>query len=252
MLPFWDQVLFLGIVALGCYTQAITGFALGLIVVAFATLFGIMSIEQASIVVTIITLSNASVALGRSGCQVQWSRAVPVILAAAPATYFGLVLLSLLGTESMGLLRLLLGVTIVGSSLLLVFNPRPMTRESSRTSFGLLGAVAGVLGGLFAASGPPLIFHFYRQPLRLSMIRDSLLLVFMVLAMERIGFLVLRGEMPFDAIVQAVVALPVTVAFTLLGGKLSPPLGETAMRRAAFILLLFAGLGVMAPVLLSS
>ncbi len=251
-MPIWDQLLFLGIVALGCYTQAVTGFALGLIVVALAALFNIMSIELASIVVTIITLSNAGLALVRSGCQVRWSRVVPVIVASAPAIYGGLLLLGQMSAESKGLLRLLLGVTIVGSSLLLVLNPRPRAQESSRASFAFLGGVAGILGGLFAAFGPPLIFHFYRQPLKLAMIRDTLLMIFLLMSIERIGFLLVENAMPLDALIQAGLALPVTLAFTFLGGKLPPPLSEIAMRRAAFALLMLAGVGVMLPVLLAS
>lgn len=250
MLPLWDQLLFLGIVAFGCYTQAVTGFALGLIVVALSALFGIMSIGLASIVVTIITLSNAGLALGRSGCQVRWNRVVPVILASLPTIYIGLLLLDQMSAESQGLLRLLLGVTIVASSLLLVFNPRPKARESSRASFGLLGGVAGVLGGLFAAFGPPLIFHFYRQPLKLAMIRDSLLMIFLLMSVVRIVFLLVEDAMPLDALIQAGLALPVTLAFTFLGGKLPPPMGELAMRRSAFALLMLTGIGVMVPVLL--
>ena len=163
MLPIWDQVLFLCVVAFGCYIQAVTGFALGLIVIALSALFGIMSIELASIVVTVITLSNASVALWQSGCQVRWSRIIPLVIASAPTIYLGLLLLNEMNDASQELLRILLGVTIVGCSLMLVFNPKPLAKESSLVTFGMLGFTSGILGGLFAAYGPPLIFQFYRN-----------------------------------------------------------------------------------------
>ena len=251
MLPIWDQVLFLCVVAFGCYIQAVTGFALGLIVIALSALFGIMSIELASIVVTVITLSNASVALWQSGCQVRWSRIIPLVIASAPTIYLGLLLLNEMNDASQELLRILLGVTIVGCSLMLVFNPKPLAKESSLVTFGMLGFTSGILGGLFAAYGPPLIFQFYRQPLRLSIIRDSLLMGFLILSLERIGFLVLEDAMPMQALLQAALALPVTLTFTLLGGKLPPPLSDQAMRRLAFVLLMLAGIGIIVPSLLA-
>ncbi|MBP5856534.1 sulfite exporter TauE/SafE family protein [Marivibrio halodurans] len=245
MLPIWDQVVFLCVVAFGCYTQAITGFALGLIVIALSALFGVMSIEMSSIVVTMITLVNASIALWRSGCTVRWSRVIPLSLASAPTIYLGLLLLGEMTVASQELLRILLGATIVGCSLMLVLNPKPLPRESSRTSFGVLGFVSGILGGLFTAYGPPIIFQFYRQPLPLPIIRDSLLMIFLLLSIERFGFLVLQDGLPLDAMFQAALAVPVTLAFTLLGGRLPPPMSEAAMRRAAFILLMLAGLAIM-------
>lgn len=247
VLTLADQLLFLAVVAVGCYVQAVTGFALGLIVVAGAALFDLMSIEFASIVVSMITLSNTGLALRRSRGQVRWSRLIPIMVVAVPSIFVGLTLLQTMSVEHQDLLRLALGVTIIVSSISLVINPKPLAGESSSLSFAFLGGISGVLGGMFAAFGPPIIFHFYRQPLSLAVIRDSLLMTFLLVSAIRLALIVGKGMLPLEAVLQAAMALPVTIIFTMLGGKLAPPLAEREMRRLAFILLMLAGVAVLLP-----
>ena len=247
MLGLIDQIMFLCIVALGCYTQAITGFSLGLILVSLSALFSLMSIELASIVVSLISIANTGLALIRSGCHVRWRMVTAVLVTGIPATYAGVVLLEHMSESSHSLLRLLLGITIIGSSLLLVLNPRTLARESGLWSFGGLGAIAGLLGGMFAAFGAPLIFQFYRQPMKIVHIRDSLLLIFFLVSIARVGFLLVKDAIPQEAYVQALIALPITLAFTVLGGKLPPIFSDLGMRRLAFSILMLAGIGMMIP-----
>ena len=247
MLGLSDQIIFLAIVALGCYTQAVTGFSLGLILVSLSALFNLVSIELASIIVSLISIANTGTALVRSGCKARWSRVAAVLITGIPATFAGVMLLGLMSEGGQSLLHMLLGITIIGSSLLLVFNPRPLARESGAWSFGVLGAIAGMLGGMFAAFGAPLIFQFYRQPLKLENIRDSLVLVFFAVSISRVGFLLVMGTIPPQAYIQALISLPITFAFTFLGGKLPPILNDMGMRRLAFGILMFAGVGMLVP-----
>lgn len=248
-MPFPEQVLFLCLIALGCYVQAITGFALGLLVIAGSALFGLMSIEAASIVVTIVTLANAGLLLIRSGFRVRWRKVIPVLVACIPTVYLGVVLLDVLNEHGQDVLRILLSLTIVVSSLSLIYNPRPRSHESGNTSFVIYGSAAGILGGMFAATGPPLIFHFYRQPLPIWIIRDSLLMIFLTVAIVRIVFLMSENMLPVDAAIQAVIALPVVLIFSFLGDKLPMPFDDRTSRRFAFLLLTVAGVAVSLPVL---
>jgi uncharacterized membrane protein YfcA len=247
VLPLTDQLLFLAIVGIGCYVQAVTGFALGLVLMAGGAIFGIMSIEMASIVVNMISPWNAGLALARSGCQVRWNRVFAVLAVGVPAILLGLLVLTRLSAENQETLRLLLGITIVASSLTLIRNPRPLARESRGWSFALLGGFAGVLGGMFAAFGPPLIFHFYRQPFALAVIRDSLLMTFLLMSMVRIAMLAAAGMLPLSAVIQAGIAVPVALGFTYLAGRMPQPFGDRGMRRLAFALLMLMGLAVMLP-----
>jgi uncharacterized membrane protein YfcA len=79
----------------------------------------------------------------------------------------------LAGTRA-DLLRLILGLVIIVSSLQLARKPQPLVKQSGDSSFLLFGGIAGVMGGMFSTAGPPLVYHFYRRPISLVMVRETL------------------------------------------------------------------------------
>ena len=67
-------------------------------------------------------------------------------------------LLGLMATGALNWLRLILGVFITAAALQLVGKPHPWPERSGQGGFVAAGAAGGIMGGLFATSGPPVIW----------------------------------------------------------------------------------------------
>jgi len=104
---------------------------------------------------------------------------------------------------------------------------------------------------MFGVSGPPLIFQFYRQPMKPVEIRCALILVFTVTSSVRTLFSAWQGQLDAQVWLQAAIGVPVVVLATLLGRRFPPPFSATTTRRIAFGVLMGIGASLMVPALVS-
>ena len=81
---------------LGALVQTLTGFAMGLIIMAGVALFSITDIAFAAAVVSFISLANAGVALRHGHRYVDWPFVGRILLGLIPAMALGIVLLTYL------------------------------------------------------------------------------------------------------------------------------------------------------------
>lgn len=236
---------FLFVVALGAYVQTVTGFALGLIVMGGITLFDLAPVAFTAVVVSFTALSNNILALHRGLHLIDRRALLYTLLGMLPAVYLGVLLLEQLHNTSVESLRLILGGVILAGGILLALRPHPRPRRAAGWVDAGVGAAGGILGGLFAIGGPPLVFHFYRQPLQLAVIRATLLATFAVATAMRLVYVGLEGDIDLTMLEVSLLCLPVVFLATVLGRRHPPPLPDLAMRRFAFILLGVIGLTLL-------
>lgn len=236
---------FLLVVALGAYVQTVTGFALGLIVMGGIALLDVAPVAFTAVVVSFTALANNILALRQALHHVERKAMGYTLLGMVPAVYVGVQLLDHLHGVSMEGVRTLLGVVILAGGILLIFRPHPRARRAPYGADLAVGVTGGLLGGLFAIGGPPLVFHFYRQPLPLAVIRATLLATFAVATAMRLVFVGLHGDIDSSMVGISALCLPVVFLATWLGRHYPPPLPDPAMRRLAFILLALIGLGLL-------
>src|SRR4029079_10135269 len=103
---------------------------------------------------------------------------VPTLVASAAGVVVGTLLLSWLAGTAYHVLRLVLGASIVACALSLWRAAQPLPAMASPKAFALTGGIAGILGGMFSAGGPPLVYLLYRQPKPHAWIRQSLMVFF--------------------------------------------------------------------------
>jgi uncharacterized membrane protein YfcA len=240
-------LVFLSVVALGSYIQTVTGFALGLVVMGAVTLLNLAPVAMVAIVISLLALVNSFLALLKQGHTVDWLSVRWIVAGLVPAVFIGLMLLDYLSNNSVATLKKLLGIFIVCSGLLLVYRPHPKPVPDRQIRFFAIGAIGGLFGGLFSTGGPPIVFHLYRQPMRVEVVRTTLLAIFIVATIVRIGYVGLRGEFSWPAVRLALYAMPMVLLFTWVGKRYRPPLSDHAMRRVAFGLLILLGLMLLVP-----
>jgi uncharacterized membrane protein YfcA len=228
------------LVALGSWFQTLTGFGLGLIVVGAASALG-LPLAGVATFVNLVSLPQNALALRGCGAHIAWRPAAAAMLGLLPSVALGLLLLEHLGAAAALALQALLGALVVHAALGLLRQPRPLAQPSSTPSFVLSGLAGGLMGGLFGMAGPPLILHFYRQPLDVARIRSALLVVFTAMSLWRTLASAAQGHLDATLALQAAAALPVMAVATQLARCFPPPLSASAQRYMAYAVLL--GLG---------
>ncbi|HEX5515021.1 MAG TPA: TSUP family transporter [Gammaproteobacteria bacterium] len=236
---------FLFAAALGSYLQSVTGFALGLVVVAMAAITGGTSIAITAAALSIMAICNALVLVPKMWRHTSWSGTMPLLFGLAPGLVAGLLLLDILSARHAELLQLLVGLLVLVSGGILFMRPQPREQGSSAASRTFVGIAAGILSGLFSTSGPPLVIHYYRQPIPVATIRATLISIFALLACSRLVLVTAQGQLDALSVQAALLALPVVTLTSWLSVKYPPKLSDLAIRRLAFALLTAIGVSTI-------
>jgi uncharacterized membrane protein YfcA len=242
---------FIACVALANFVQNLTGFAFALLLLGLVGLFHIAPLPDATNVASVLTLVNAAALFRASAPQVERTVLPPTLIASLLGVLAGVGLLSWLSDNVVAGLRVLLGLTIIGCAVILLIETRAQARRSSTASFVAVGLGAGVLGGLFSTAGPPLVFHFYRQPMAPRAIRDSLVAIFAANALVRLVALLAVGRIGSETLWLCAEATPVVLAQTWWMARRSPAWSVTAVRRVVCALLLIVGASLVLPALIA-
>lgn len=242
-----DLTVFILIAALGSFVQALSGFALGLIMLGSVTLLQLAPIPFTAAVISIVSLVNGGWVLARHPRDVHWPSVVWITAALVPAVALGLAWLAHLDASTPVLLRRLAGAVILGAGVVLMLRPHPRPRPAGRIANVVSGALGGLLGGLFSTAGPPVVFHLYRQPWTSVRIRSTLLTVFVLSTLARITLQSARGELRFTMVETALYCVLPVVLAAQWGARLAPRIGPLPMRRFAFALLALTGTGLLLP-----
>ena len=147
-------LVFLGSVFVGSYVQAVTGFAMGMIVIAVAGASGVIPLPVLTAAASLTTMLNVVLALKGHTQAIDRRIFVWLGVGQIPAIAVGVWLMTLLDQDAQGALELLLGLFITLGSLSMMVKPAPLARPSPNWACFSAGVAGGVVGGMFSASGP--------------------------------------------------------------------------------------------------
>jgi uncharacterized protein len=245
----WQIAGFLLCVALATCAQRLSGFALALVLLGLTSLFDLAPLPDVANVATVLSLANAAIVLRGSRKWLDW----PMLRATVPGSVLGVVaglaLLGWLNANVVTVLRLLLGLIIIGCAIVVLMRAEPLPQRSSNASFGFFGLLSGVLGGLFSASGPPLVYQFYRQPMDVDSLRDTLIAALAASSLLRLAIVLPTGQFSAGSLTLSLVALPLTMAITWWIQRHPPGWPREAVLKLVCALLLVTGAGLVGPAL---
>jgi uncharacterized membrane protein YfcA len=240
---------FLLCVVTASLAQNLSGFALGLVLLGLVELLHLVPLADAANAAMVLSLASATAFFHADRRPPPWREVNPILGSGLVGVAIGVFLLAWLSANAVQWLRLLLGVTVVGSAVILFLHRHPLPQPSSRASFAGIGLVSGVLGGLFATSGPPLVFHLYRQPMDPAVVRRCLFLVFAVYNVLRLVLVTATGQFSRLSLLLCAVAVPVVFAVTHVLTLHPPRLPRRALGMGVAGLLALTGLSLMAKAL---
>jgi len=240
----WIHATFLAFVAGAVYAQALTGFALALILLGLIGATNLVPLTDAVNATTIIGLSTASTFLWRRRALHVERLLVPTLVTSAFGIFAGALVLTWLADTAYQLLRLILGVSIVGCALSLWRTAKPLATLSSPSVYAVTGAISGLMAGMFSAPGPPLVYLLYRQPLSLAQIQNALMVIFGLGTALRLFIVVPAGQFSLLSLQLAAEALPVVFVVTSFAAGRPSPLSPRLLKGLICTLLIGTGLSM--------
>ncbi len=240
-MDWMDTSLFLMLVMLGAYVQTISGFAMGLIIMGGVTILDLAPIAFSAAVVSILSLLNTTLALRYSLKHVNWRAVCYTCAGLLPGLIVGYFVLGLLSDAAYFWLRRLLGLVIIVAGVLLTLKPEPWHRKSGGLATSLTGIAGGLIGGMFSTGGAPIAFFMYRQPVKLNVIRATLLAIFFVTTFSRTLVVAANGQLTHDILTVSGIGIPLVLTASVLAGKFSTADADTRVRKLVFVLLILVG-----------
>lgn len=147
------QLLVAAVVLLGAFTQSLAGF--GVALVTMALLPGLIGLQTAAPLVALIALALEVVLLARYWRSLRLRPVLQIAGASALSVPLGMVFLRRLDER---LALALLGVVIGGYAVFALLSPRLPRLKHPAWAYAS-GLVAGLLGGAYNTSGPPVIIY---------------------------------------------------------------------------------------------
>lgn len=240
------HILLLIFLILASYIQASTGFAFALVVMSGVTAFDLAPIEVTAFVVSFLSLVNSSIGLqGRLWREVDKRALLLLLIPCMPATLLGVYLLAYFGETQLALLKFSLGACIVISSLAMLVKVSKAHQKTSKIAYALCGFISGLMGGMFAAFGPPMTFIMYRQNISLVTIRATLLMAFTFTSIIRLAFVLMSQDVSQQAYFLSALGIPVVILATLAVRYFPLPISTQRMRQLVYGILFSSGLSLM-------
>jgi len=243
----WQLAAFLLCVAIATFAQRITGFALALILLGLTSLFELAALPDVANVATVLSLASAAIALRGTLESLDWTIWRTTLTGSVFGYGIGVALMAWLSANVVVVLRLLLGIAVIGCAVVVLVRTHPLARRSSRWSFRGFGLVSGVLGGLFSASGPPLVYQFYRQPLDLDTVRDTLVATLAAGSLIRLAMVVPAGQFSARSLLLCALSVPVVMGITWWLRRHPPAWRRETVLKIVCALLVVTGVGLVVP-----
>ena len=245
-----DLMFFLALVALGAATQTVTGFAMGLVIVAGVAMLDIETVAFAAAVVGILSMVNSLVALRGATRRIDRRLLGVTCVTLLPMLLAGVWLLGYLSTVAYDVVKQLLGLLIIVAGGLLLLRPAPWARPSGTGVLMTSGIFGGLAAGMYSSGGSVLAFVMYRQPAEVDVIRSTLLSFFLITTALRTGVIAFDGQLTSSVLLTSAVSVPIVVVVTWLAARARDRVPDLVVRRATAVVLALAGAFLLAEPLL--
>ena len=131
-MELWSLGVFLLIVFIGSYVQAVAGFAMAMLIVAIVGGLRLLDLPTLGAVVSLLTILNVFIALRGHTHEIHMGIFKWLALGQVPAIFVGLQLLHWLDGTTRWVLELCLGLFIMAGGLSMFLRPHPWQQVSGR------------------------------------------------------------------------------------------------------------------------
>ncbi len=225
--------LFVAIACLGMFVQSTVGFAGSLVAVPLFALFWAPK-EIIPVYVLVQAIVNPFL-IWEARKFVQWNIAKFFLVGGIPASYFGVLALQHLPTNS---LRLFISAITFTFGLLFLFKISIHFRDTAARKIGI-GVLSGFLGGSISESGPPVVLYGLAQNWQKDAMRATLLAYFFFLNLSTVIIQVHKGLITSSHLPYVAWAVPPILVIAQFGILLKNKVSEQLFRKIVLGVILF-------------
>jgi hypothetical protein len=238
---------FLAAAFFGGLTSGVSGFAMGLVV--SGVWLHIITPGQNALLIVLCGLVTQGSGIWRVWHAIDWRAVLPFIIGGVIGVPAGTALLT---TVDQTTVRVTIGALLVVFSLYSLFRPATKPVTGGIAAKFIVGVVNGLIGGLTGLGGiaVTILCQLGGAPkdAQRAIFQPVMFSTFVMSAIA-FGF---AGSFTLEAMKLYALALPVLVVGTWCGIRLYGKLDDATFRRVILILLLAAGLSLVAPAILRS
>lgn len=140
---------------LGAFTQRVSGFGYGIIVMMIYPL--VIKYDESNALSGLISMFAAIQVAYTMRDKINWKQALfPLI----PYTVTNFLAVQFVDTADTSLLKRLLGCALIVLSIYFFFFSGKIKIKPTKTSAVIAGALSGAMSGMFAMGGPPMVIYF--------------------------------------------------------------------------------------------
>jgi len=232
------------IVVFAAVMRAFTGFGFALAAVpAFSLL---MAPTQAVVLSVMLTLAVTFFSLKTFWGQYPVKSILPMIICSPLGTAAGAFFLKSVSAE---FFQLWIGLSVIAACGLLTFY-RPSQREASAAMGGFVGLVSGLMNGLFAIPGPPVVVYAVATQADPGRARALLMTFFLFSASFGLVSYSAAGYVNAGSVWLFALSLPAMYLGDKLGYRLFRRYGTRLYRRVALVVLFGVGVVITGRVVL--
>ena len=228
---------FLLIVAFAAVTQTITGFAMGLIIVAATAALDLLSILEVTAIISIISMTNTWLVLRQSRRGINTRLLLFISIGLLPSLGAGFIFLDQFGQRLDHFLKTGLGLMVMTAGLFMMLKPAQWPTPSSNPAAICVGFLGGFFGWLYSAAGAPIAYFLYRQPETVATIRLTLLAVFFLSTFSRAMMGGFYCHFTEAVLLKTALALPLVILITMGLQRQLARIPDQWVRRLVFIIL---------------
>lgn len=236
-----EMILVMGVVFLALFTQSLSGF--GLALVSMPLLVPLLGIQTAAPLVALFALVSEIILLVYYRAALNIGVVWRLALASIVGTPLGVLLLRLAPERPV---LTLLGVVVAGYALYALFKFRLPRLEHSLWAY-TAGFLAGLLGGAYNTSGPPVILYGNCRRWPRDSFKSNLQGFFVVNSVVILLSHVVAGNYTGDVWRFVPFALGAAVLGIFAGTRLDNYLNPESFRKIVLVLLLVLGIRLLIP-----
>lgn len=224
----------LAVITIAGIARGLTGFGTGMIVAPVAgALYG----PKAALVIIVIIDSLPSLPVTLPAFRIaRWSEVLPVTLGVLLLFPAGIYILS---TGDPLVLRWIISIMVLGCVAILWNGWSYAGPRNAGVSLGV-GSVAGILSGIAAIPGPPVIAYWMASGLPAALVRANLLVLFFLTEFVSVANLWFAGLFERTIVLTGLIATPFYFFGLVAGARCFGLAGERSYRIATFGLIILA------------
>nr|WP_321461929.1 sulfite exporter TauE/SafE family protein [uncultured Cohaesibacter sp.] len=200
------------IIALGSFTQGLTGFGLALVSVPLLSMA--LDVKAAVPIAGIFGWLVTFPLVWKMRHNVQWRSGLILFVGSLPGSFLGADLLKRLPAEA---ILITMGIVLILSSLYSLFSRSPLFKKTSTPVTLGVGFFSGALGASVGEPGPPVIAYSSMQPWNAHEIKSTLVFFFMLQMVGAIAGFWTKGLLDVYVFERVAYAFPAFVVGMSLG-----------------------------------